>query len=254
MRVFVTALRDRDRFAPRRGRMDVDLDHAGIGRHLQHVEARIGRRRIAFDMNRQTELGRVDFDRGQEFEIVPEGLGRRHEDAQTSVARLDGQRGTHRSAVAICRALHRRAFRARAAATFPPTLRARRHARISGWVRRGSGNGAVRERIGRHEMRISRPGQHAAAIAAATDSRALNRRGSKIVCRAACARFHSAIRAWPVQSSAVAATQSRPAAPAWLSNNFRMRARSTGSSTLGSSVSTFSGIRPCLIMRSAGSS
>ena len=53
-RFFVEAARDRHGLAPVRRRMDIDLDDAGIGRDLDDVEARIGRRRIAFDMHRQS--------------------------------------------------------------------------------------------------------------------------------------------------------------------------------------------------------
>ena len=51
-RFFVERRRDRDLIAPALRRMDVHLDHAGIGRHLDQVEPRIVRRRIAFDVNR----------------------------------------------------------------------------------------------------------------------------------------------------------------------------------------------------------
>ena len=47
-------------------RMDVDLDDAGIGRDLDHVEARIGRRRIAFEMDGSLQLCGGGFDRGEE--------------------------------------------------------------------------------------------------------------------------------------------------------------------------------------------
>ena len=68
-----------DRFAPARGRMDVDLDHARIGRDLEHVDARVGRRRIAFDMHRQ-QFRRGRLDGGEQLEIVLQPLDRRHED------------------------------------------------------------------------------------------------------------------------------------------------------------------------------
>ena len=45
-------------FVPVGGRMDVHLDDAGIGRDLEHVEARIGRRRVAFDDDGRAELRR----------------------------------------------------------------------------------------------------------------------------------------------------------------------------------------------------
>ena len=52
--------------------MDVDFDDAGIGRHLDDVEARIGRRQIAFDVDRQAEFGGGRLDGGEQFEIVVE--------------------------------------------------------------------------------------------------------------------------------------------------------------------------------------
>ncbi len=51
MRLFIQRLGDVHLFAPVFGGMDIDLDHAGIGRHLDHVDARIEGRRIAFDMD-----------------------------------------------------------------------------------------------------------------------------------------------------------------------------------------------------------
>ena len=75
--------------------MDVDFDHAGIGRHLDDVDARIVRRRIAFDVHRRRQFGGRRFDRAQQFEIIGRGFGRRHEHAQPAVARLDRERRAH---------------------------------------------------------------------------------------------------------------------------------------------------------------
>ena len=75
------------------GGMDVDLDHAGVGRHLDHVQPRVVGRRVAFDQHRQVELGRRVLDRGHELGELLGTLGRRHEDAELAVARLDRQRG-----------------------------------------------------------------------------------------------------------------------------------------------------------------
>ena len=52
--------------------MDVDLDHAGIGRDADDVQARIVRRRIALDMHRQAERGGGGLGRGDQLEIVLE--------------------------------------------------------------------------------------------------------------------------------------------------------------------------------------
>ena len=76
--------------------MHVDFDHAGIGRDLDDVQARIGRRQIAFDLHRQTEFFGGGFDGRQHFQIVLEPLDRRHEDAQPSAALLDYERGPYR--------------------------------------------------------------------------------------------------------------------------------------------------------------
>ena len=96
MRLLVESARDRDGFPPRRRRMDIDLDDAGVRRHLDDVEPRVGRRLIAFDVHRQAELGGGGLDRCKQFEIIGERFDRRHEDAQASVPHLDGQSRAHR--------------------------------------------------------------------------------------------------------------------------------------------------------------
>ena len=48
-------------------------------------------------MDRQIELGGGRFDRGEQLEIVLELLDRRHEHAEPAVARLDRERGAHRT-------------------------------------------------------------------------------------------------------------------------------------------------------------
>ena len=50
--------------------MHVHLDDAGVGRDLDRVEARIARRRLAFDDHRQAERARGVFHRGDEIEII----------------------------------------------------------------------------------------------------------------------------------------------------------------------------------------
>ena len=96
-RVLVERGRRLHRLAPGRGGMDVDLDHAGIGRHLDAVDARIERRRVALDADRHVSLARDRFDCGEQLEIIVELRRRRHEDAQHAVARLDGERRAHRA-------------------------------------------------------------------------------------------------------------------------------------------------------------
>ena len=78
--------------------MDVDLDDAGVGRDADDVEARVVRRGVALDMDRQADLLRGGLGGGDELEIVLERLDRRHEDAEPAVARLDRERGAHRAA------------------------------------------------------------------------------------------------------------------------------------------------------------
>ncbi len=68
----------------------------GSGVTLKLVQARIGAgRRIAFDEHRLAELLGGVLDRGDEVEIVLGALGRRHEDEEMAVARLEGDRGAH---------------------------------------------------------------------------------------------------------------------------------------------------------------
>ena len=76
--------------------MDVDLDDAGIGRDAEIQQARIAAgRRVAFDEHRLAEfLGGV-LDRGDEVEIILGAFGRRHEDEEMAVARLEGHGGAH---------------------------------------------------------------------------------------------------------------------------------------------------------------
>ena len=92
-RFLVKRLRGGDRFAPVRGRMDIDLDHARIGRDFQHIDARIGRRRITFDMHRHLQFGRGRLDRAEQLDIIFKPLDRRHEDGHASVPCFDRQSG-----------------------------------------------------------------------------------------------------------------------------------------------------------------
>ena len=92
-RLLVDRLGRRDALAPARGGMDVHLDHAGVRRDADHVEARIDRRGVALDLDRQADLLGRGLRRGDELEIVLELLDRRHEDAEPPVARFDRQRG-----------------------------------------------------------------------------------------------------------------------------------------------------------------
>jgi hypothetical protein len=75
--------------------MNIDFDDAGIRGHLDDVQARIGRRLVAFHMHRHVELGGGRFNHREELEIVFQSLDRRHEHAEPPIARLDRERGAH---------------------------------------------------------------------------------------------------------------------------------------------------------------
>ncbi len=51
-------------------RVDIDLDHAGIGSDLQLMDARIVRRRVALDHDRHAEMRRRVLDGGEQIEVV----------------------------------------------------------------------------------------------------------------------------------------------------------------------------------------
>src|SRR6516164_4415209 len=93
-RFLVERVRELDGLAPIRGGLNIDLDDAGIGRHLDDVQARVGRRLVAFHMDRHIELGGGRFNDREELEIVFQPFEGRHEYAKSPVARLDRQRGT----------------------------------------------------------------------------------------------------------------------------------------------------------------
>ena len=94
-RLLIEMHRGIDRFAPVRGRMNVDFDHAGIRRHLDHLDAGIERRRVALDMDLELHLFGGGLHRGDQFQIVFQLLHLRHEGAQDAVADFNRHRGTH---------------------------------------------------------------------------------------------------------------------------------------------------------------
>ncbi len=149
-RILVQAGGDRDHVRPAPGRVDVDLEHARIGRHLDHAEAGIGGRPIAFHLDRQAQLERGLLDRRQQLQIVLERLGRRHEHAQAIGARLDRERRPHlgpvRLAVAVQPLLDQGLARRHAGAVVAPHPLAQR---VGGWQ-----GGARRERIGRQDIGV----------------------------------------------------------------------------------------------------
>src|SRR5205085_11926522 len=78
----VERTRHLDGFTPRRCGMDVDLDDTGIGGHLDQVQARIGRRQVALDMDWELERSRGRFYRREQLQIVLQPLDWWHEHAQ----------------------------------------------------------------------------------------------------------------------------------------------------------------------------
>jgi hypothetical protein len=84
-----------DTIVPSMGGVDVHLDHAGIGGHADHVQARVIGGRIAFDMDGQVQFLRRQLCRGQQFQIILQRLARRHEQAQAAVAGFYGDGGAH---------------------------------------------------------------------------------------------------------------------------------------------------------------
>jgi len=75
-----------DEFGPVVGGVDVDLDHARVGRHGQRLQARVARRRVAFEHDLHRQLGAGGLDGGQQFEVVLQVRQRRHEDIQHAAA------------------------------------------------------------------------------------------------------------------------------------------------------------------------
>ena len=75
--------------------VDVDLDHAGVGRDLQHLQAWVARRRVAFEDDLHAQRLRRGFDGGEQVQVVLEPRNRRHEHVQVlafAALRALGQR------------------------------------------------------------------------------------------------------------------------------------------------------------------
>ena len=117
--VFIKAEGDIDGFAPACRRLDVDFDHAGIGRHLDHFDAGIERRRIALDMHLHLHLFGGRLHRRDQFEVIFQLLHRRHEGAENAVADFDRHRGAHAAAseLLLLHLLMRRGLGLRASAS-----------------------------------------------------------------------------------------------------------------------------------------
>ncbi len=156
------------RSRPGVSRVHVDLDDAGIGRHLEVVEPRIGSGGVPFDDDRHLQLAAVRSMAAIEIEVVLGRLDRGHEHVDAAVPRLDAERSANH-------ARGRLASRRLLAATTPtPDTWRRRRAR----ARRGLPIAACRD--GRRDWsRVFRrrpPAPTMAASRAATGSRLRNRR------------------------------------------------------------------------------
>lgn len=112
--VLIEAGGDLDRIAPALRRLDVDLDHAGVGRHLDHFDPRIERRRIALDMDGKLHLLRGILQRRDQLEIILDALDRRHEGADHAITDLHRHGSAHGNCgVQVLRRRPRRRWRAR---------------------------------------------------------------------------------------------------------------------------------------------
>jgi hypothetical protein len=76
--------------------VDVDLDDARVGRHLDDANAGVRRRHVALQPHRQVERRRRILDRSDQIDVVVDALQRRHEHAEVAIARLDGDGGAGR--------------------------------------------------------------------------------------------------------------------------------------------------------------
>ena len=95
-RVFIKADGCIDCITPAFRGMDVHLDHAGIRRYLDDIDARIQRRRIALYMDGNAGRLCAGLHACQQLKIILELFHRRHEHANHAIARLHGQSRAHR--------------------------------------------------------------------------------------------------------------------------------------------------------------
>jgi hypothetical protein len=82
-----------DEGTPIGGRVGVDLDHARVRGDFDLAEAMVEGWGVAFDENRELELGCGVFDGVDELDILFGTLDGRHEDMEFAAAWLDGKRG-----------------------------------------------------------------------------------------------------------------------------------------------------------------
>src|SRR5262245_4971960 len=78
--------------------MDVHLNHAGIGRDLDHSKTRIVWRRISFDENRHLDANGGIFNSRNEVNVVFRRTDRRQKYAKASLARFHGYSSAHNAA------------------------------------------------------------------------------------------------------------------------------------------------------------
>ena len=70
---------------PVAGGVDVHLDHAGVGRHGQHFQARIAWWRVAFEHDLYAQFFGCSLDGGQQVQVVLQARQRGHEDVEHAV-------------------------------------------------------------------------------------------------------------------------------------------------------------------------
>ena len=80
-------------FVPVAGGMDIDFDHAGIGRDGEFAQPPVGRRRVTLDQHRHCQLGGGLLDASQQIQIILQLPQRRHEDVEVTFTRLHAQGG-----------------------------------------------------------------------------------------------------------------------------------------------------------------
>ena len=78
---------------PVRRRGQIDLEHAGVGRQPKGPEARIGRRRVALQPDRNSQVAAGVFHRGDQVQVVGHHRGVGQEDVQAAFDRLNAERG-----------------------------------------------------------------------------------------------------------------------------------------------------------------
>ena len=94
-RLFIQGRNRVDQFVPAGGRVDVDLDHAGVWGHTQQLDARVARRLVALDTQLELELGGAVLDGRDQRQIVFDALEWRHKHMQAAITDLHTQGGVN---------------------------------------------------------------------------------------------------------------------------------------------------------------